>query len=97
MTDPNLLGKGTNTYTNIFTFLGCPLTRELDDQVYAVVMGVPYDLATSGHRAHVMDPPVFARHLQCYGGRKNAGPIRLHWLISCDYHPDKAYLKWLLG
>lgn len=60
MTDPNLLGKGTNTYTNIFTFLGCPLTRELDDQVDAVVMGVPYDLATSGHRAHVMDPPVFA-------------------------------------
>jgi len=48
MTDPNLLGKGTNTYTNIFTFLGCPLTRELDDQVDAVVMGVPYDLATSG-------------------------------------------------
>jgi agmatinase len=48
MTDSNLLGKGTNTYTNIFTFLGCPLTRELDDQVDAVVMGVPYDLATSG-------------------------------------------------
>jgi len=48
MTNSNLLGKGSNTYTNIFTFLGCPLTRELDDQVDAVVMGVPYDLATSG-------------------------------------------------
>jgi len=47
MTNPDLLGKDANTYTNIFTFMGCPLTRELDDQVDAVVMGVPYDLATS--------------------------------------------------
>ena len=37
MTDANLLGKGTNTYTNIFTFLGCPLTRELDVQVQTVI------------------------------------------------------------
>jgi len=48
MIDSNLLGKGTNTYTNIFTFLGCPLTRKLDDRVDGVVIGVPYDLATSG-------------------------------------------------
>ncbi len=47
MTDANLLGRNANTYTNIFTFMGFPLTRELDDQVDAVVMGVPYDLATS--------------------------------------------------
>ncbi|MCP4231983.1 MAG: hypothetical protein GY770_00120 [Aestuariibacter sp.] len=48
MTDTSLLGKTASTYASIFTFMGYPLTRELDDQVDAVVMGVPYDLATSG-------------------------------------------------
>ncbi len=48
MTDINLLGKTASTYASIFTFMGYPLTRELDDKVDAVVMGVPYDLATSG-------------------------------------------------
>ncbi len=48
MTDINLLGKAASTYASIFTFMGYPLTRDLDGQVDAVVMGVPYDLATSG-------------------------------------------------
>jgi len=47
MSSSNLFGSDGNTYANIFTFMGYPLTRELDDQVDAVVMGVPYDLATS--------------------------------------------------
>ena len=48
MLDSHLLGKDSNTYANIFTYMGFPLTRELDDNVDAVVMGIPYDLATSG-------------------------------------------------
>lgn len=48
MTDSALFGKNSNTYANIFTFMGYPLSRELNDQVDAVVMGVSYDLATSG-------------------------------------------------
>jgi len=47
MSNADLMGRDANTYTNIFTFMGYPLTRELDDRVDAVVMGVPYDLATS--------------------------------------------------
>ncbi len=36
-------------YGNIFSYMGFPLTRDLDDtQTDAVVMGIPYDLATSG-------------------------------------------------
>ena len=38
----------SNTYANNFSFLGCPLSRELDESVDVVIMGVPYDLATSG-------------------------------------------------
>ncbi len=48
MSDAANFGKGSNTYANIFTFMGFPLSRELDNSVDAVVMGVPYDLATSG-------------------------------------------------
>jgi agmatinase len=48
MLDYTLFGKDSRTYANIFTFMGYPLSRELDKQVDAIVMGVPYDLATSG-------------------------------------------------
>jgi len=34
-------------YANVFSFMGLPLTRQLDAEVDAVIMGVPYDLATS--------------------------------------------------
>jgi len=48
MSNSDLFGGGfTNTYANIFSFMGFPLSRELHDSVDAVVMGVPYDLATS--------------------------------------------------
>lgn len=47
MTDSSLFGNDSNTFANIFTFMGLPLSRELTEQVDAVVMGVPYDLATS--------------------------------------------------
>ena len=48
MSNDNLMGKDSSTYANIFTFMGYPLSRDLDAQVDAVVMGVPYDLGTSG-------------------------------------------------
>ncbi|NNF17911.1 MAG: agmatinase [Gammaproteobacteria bacterium] len=42
-----LFGRQSNTHANIFTFLGLPLTRKLTKNVDAVVMGIPYDMATS--------------------------------------------------
>lgn len=48
MSNSNLFGAGANTYANIFTYMGLPLSRDLTNEVDAVVMGVPYDLATSG-------------------------------------------------
>lgn len=48
MSASNLFGSDASTYANIFTYMGLPLSRDLTDQVDAVVMGVPYDLATSG-------------------------------------------------
>jgi agmatinase len=36
-------------YANVFSYLGLPLSRDLaDPRIHAAVMGVPYDLATSG-------------------------------------------------
>ncbi len=49
-------GSGSNTYANIFTFMGLPLSRDLPDTVDAVVMGVPYDLATSGRSGSRFGP-----------------------------------------
>jgi agmatinase len=56
MTDDSLFGKGSNTYANVFTFMGYPLSRKLNDSVDAVVMGVPYDLATSARSGTRMGP-----------------------------------------
>ncbi|MDH3646822.1 MAG: agmatinase [Gammaproteobacteria bacterium] len=47
MSDSELLGADSSTYANVFSYLGLPLSRRIDDTVDAVVMGVPYDLATS--------------------------------------------------
>ena len=39
----------TSMYANIFSFMGLPLSRDLGNaDIDAVVMGVPYDLGTSG-------------------------------------------------
>ena len=36
-------------FANVFSFMGLPLSRDLEpDDLHAVVMGVPYDLGTSG-------------------------------------------------
>lgn len=44
-------------FFNVFSYLGLPLSRDFDcDQVDAVVMGIPYDLGTSG-RAGARDGP----------------------------------------
>jgi agmatinase len=38
-----------SSYANIFSFMGLPLSRDLDQEgLDAVVMGIPYDLGTSG-------------------------------------------------
>ena len=44
----SLFGADSTSFGNIFTYLGFPLSRELNSDVDAVVMGIPYDLATTG-------------------------------------------------
>jgi agmatinase len=49
MTDITVPLDDYSLYANVFSYLGLPLSRDLaDDRVDAVVMGVPYDLGTSG-------------------------------------------------
>ncbi len=43
----SLMGESSNSYANIFSFMGFPLSRELTKDVDLAIMGVPYDLATS--------------------------------------------------
>ncbi|WP_281646715.1 agmatinase [Parendozoicomonas sp. Alg238-R29] len=44
----DLFGADSTAFANIFTYLGLPLSRDLNEDVDAVVMGIPYDLATTG-------------------------------------------------
>jgi len=49
MADDNVPLDDFSFYANVFSYMGLPLSRDLtDDSVDAVVMGVPYDLGTSG-------------------------------------------------
>ena len=49
MPDEKFPFDDTSMFSNVFSFLGLPLSRDLsDDSVDAVIMGVPYDLGTSG-------------------------------------------------
>lgn len=49
MTDNKLPGDNASLYANIFSYMGLPLSRDLDDDsIDAVVMGIPYDLGTTG-------------------------------------------------
>ena len=51
----------TSIFFDVFSYLGLPLTRDFDsDDVDAVVMGIPYDLGTSG-RAGARDGPAAIR------------------------------------
>ena len=49
MTDKTVPLGDHSFYANVFSYMGLPLSRDLgDSRVDAVIMGVPYDLATSG-------------------------------------------------
>lgn len=60
MPDSTPTGADSSTYANVFSFLGLPLTRSLDSDVDAVIMGVPFDLATSA-RAGARSGPTAIR------------------------------------
>jgi agmatinase len=47
--DKNVPLDSASMYANVFSFLGLPLSRDLKDKdIDAMVMGIPYDLGTSG-------------------------------------------------
>ena len=49
MSDKKVPIDDTSMFSNVFSFMGLPFSRDLDDSsIDAVVMGVPYDLGTSG-------------------------------------------------
>ena len=61
MTDKTPPFDDTSIFFDVFSYLGLPLTRDFDgDDVDAVVMGIPYDLGTSG-RAGARDGPAAIR------------------------------------
>ena len=49
MSDKNVPIDDTSMFSNVFSYLGLPFSRDLtDDSIDAVIMGVPYDLGTNG-------------------------------------------------
>ena len=49
MSDKTVPIDDTSMFSNVFSYLGLPFSRDLtDDSIDAVIMGVPYDLGTSG-------------------------------------------------
>ncbi|NCF16647.1 MAG: agmatinase [Haliea sp.] len=61
MTDNDFLQNDLSLYANVFSYLGLPLTRDLaNGKIDAVVMGIPYDLGTSG-RAGARSGPTAIR------------------------------------
>ena len=49
MTDEKSLLEDHSLYANVYSYMGLPLSRDLsNDAINAVVMGIPYDLGTSG-------------------------------------------------
>ena len=50
MSDKTVPLDDTSMFSNVFSYMGLPFSRDLEDEsIDAVVMGVPYDLGTSGH------------------------------------------------
>ncbi len=47
MADNFLFDNPPATYANIFSYMNLPLSRELSDDVDAVVLGIPFDMATT--------------------------------------------------
>lgn len=52
-------------YANVFSFMGLPLSRDLGAQHEAVVLGIPYDLATTG-RAGARSGPAAIRQASAH-------------------------------
>jgi agmatinase len=49
MSDKTVPLNDTSMFSNVFSYMGLPFSRDLQDEsIDAVVMGVPYDLGTSG-------------------------------------------------
>ncbi|MCB1676601.1 MAG: agmatinase [Halioglobus sp.] len=62
MTEPQMPFDDPSIFANVFGFMGLPLRRQLDDErVGAVLMGVPYDLGTSGRPGARFGPPAMRR------------------------------------
>lgn len=56
MSEQEALMADLSLYANAYTFAGCPLSRKLSPSVDAVVMGIPYDMATTGRSGARMGP-----------------------------------------
>ena len=56
MSENDKLVADPSMYANVYTFVGCPLSRNLSQDVDAVVMGIPYDMATTGRSGTRMGP-----------------------------------------
>ena len=88
MSDSTLFGADSNTYGNIFTYLGVPLSRDLSEELDVVVMGVPYDLATTGRSGTRFGPNGIRQASAQLRWEKKRWPWRFSLtdeLNICDY------------
>ena len=79
--DNDFLQQDYSMFANVFSFMGFPISRNLDDSsVDTVVMGIPYDLATSG-RAGTRSGPQGIRQAS---GNLKWEEKRWPWQFSID-------------
>ena len=86
-----------DTYGNIFSFMGLPLSRDISNEtVDAVVMGIPFDLATSGRSGTRFGPSAVRQASAQLRWEKKRWP----WCFSLQgqYQAiDFGDLSWELG
>jgi agmatinase len=69
-------------FANVFSYMGVPLSRDVDNsETDVVVMGIPYDLATSGRAGTRSGPMGIRRASANLSGKKNAGRGTFQYLI----------------
>jgi len=100
MAKNKLIGPQTDIsmYANLFSFMARPLTRDLDDTTDAVILGIPFDLATTGRSGTRFGPNGVRNASSNLGWEENRWPWdfnvfeRLNVVDygDVDYIPGKA-------
>ena len=76
MAKNRIIGTPTeiSMYANQFSYMARPLTRDLSSDVNVVIMGIPFDLATTGRPGTRFGPSGVRNASSNLGWEDNAGP-----------------------